>query len=60
MIDQVLVPFRKSGREFVRAVVTSVATTRSLVHDLTLLKKRVQEIIVVMEPTHHQQQVEER
>jgi hypothetical protein len=60
MIDQVLVPFRKSGRGFVQAVVTLVATTRSLVHDLTLLEKTVQEIMLVMELTHHQQQVEER
>jgi hypothetical protein len=60
MIDQVLVPFRKSGREFVQAVVTLVVTTRSLVHDLTLLEKTVQEIMLVMELTHHQQQVEER
>jgi hypothetical protein len=60
MIDQVLVPFRKSGREFVQAVVTLVVTTRSLVHDLTLLEKTVQEIMLVMELTQHQQQVEER
>ncbi|MCI23741.1 hypothetical protein A2U01_0044923, partial [Trifolium medium] len=56
----VLVLFQKSGGEFVQAAVTSVATTRSSEHDATLVVRvRMQEIILVMEPMWHQQYVEE-
>ena len=57
MIDQVLVLFQKSGREFVQAVVILVATTRSSGHDFMMIKIRVQEMLWVMDPIQHQQLV---
>jgi hypothetical protein len=60
MTNQVLVLFQKSGGGFVQAVLTSLATRRSLEHAFTASEMIVQETQMVMEPTHHQQPAEVR